>query len=262
VTLAMKSLLLGILFLIVALVVVAVVALAAVNLGVDRTATKNHTVYGAVRAIVVKPGRGDVEVVPAGKLIRIRESQHYVTSEPKLKSTRHDGVLTIGVECDDIIDGVGDVVPCYSNLRVTAPRGVKLTVDGGRGDVDVRGVSPSRVHVKTGSGDIAFGLGGQASLLWAHSESGDVEIVAASARAVDAHSDSGDIDVDVATKPRRVAARSNSGDVQLTLPRGIYAVRAKADSGNVKVRGILRNRRSSSTIDARSDDGDVELRPR
>jgi len=254
----MKSLLLGILFLILALVIAGVVALGAVNLGVDREATKNHTVFGAVREIVVKPGAGDVEAVPAGQLIRIREMQHYVLSKPTFKARRRNGVLTVTSKCDDL----PDVVPCYSNLRVTVPRGVKLTIDAGHGDVDVRGVEPSRVHVQSGAGDITFALAGHPSLLWAHSESGDVEIVAADARAVDARSDSGDIDLDIATKPRRVAARSNSGDVQLTLPRGIYAVRAKADSGTLAVTGIQRNRLSASTIDARSDSGDVALRPR
>ena len=254
----MKSLLLGILFLVLALVIAGVVALAAANLGVDREATKNHTVFGAVRAIVVKPGRGAVEFVPAGELIRIREMRHYVVSEPELQRTRRNGVLTIATQCEDL----PDVVPCYSDLRVRVPRGVTVTVDGGAGDVDLRGVEVRRAHVETGSGDIEFGLGGHPSLLWAHTESGDIEIVAADARAVDAHSDSGDVDIDVATKPRRVAARSDSGDVQLTLPRGIYAVRAKADSGDVAVRGISRNRLSASSIDARSESGDVELRPR
>lgn len=254
----MKSLLLGILCLIVALVVAGVVALAAVNLGVDRTATKNHTVFGTVREIVVRPGRGDVEFVPAGQFIRIRASEHYVVSKPKLQRTRHNGVLTLDTNCDDTLG----VVPCYSDLRVTVPPGVKLTVDGGAGDVDVRGADVRRVHVNTGSGDIRFGSTGHPSLLWAHSESGDISIVAANARAVDAHSDSGDIDADIAAKPRRVAARSNSGDIELTLPRGVYAIRAKADSGTLNVRGILRNRLSASTIDARSESGDVALRPR
>lgn len=256
----MKSLLLGILCLILALLIAGAVALGAVNLGIDQTATRNHTVFGAVREIVVKPGSGDVEFVPAGQLLRIRESQHYVISKPKLERTRRNGVLTIDTGCDDTLGGV---VPCYSDLRVSVPRGVKLTVEAGRGDVGITGVGVRRARVETGSGDIEFGgLTGDPSLLWAHSQSGDIEMVVANARAVDAHSDSGDIDVDIATKPRRVAARSNSGDIQLTLPRGIYAVRARTGSGDLAVRGILRDRTSASTLDVRSESGDVELRPR
>jgi hypothetical protein len=255
----MKSLLLGILFVILVLVVAGVLALAAVNLGADRTATKHHTVFGAVKQIVVKPGSGDVELVPAGQLIRIRERQHYVLSEPKLKRTRRNGVLTIQTQCDQPL---GDVVPCYSDLRVTVPRGVKLTVDADSGDVDLGAVDVSAAHVRSGSGDMKFALTGRPGLLYAHAGSGDIELVAASARAIDVRTDSGDIAVDVARKPRRVKARSDSGDIDLTMPRGIYAVTAKTGSGDLDVRGILRNRSSASSIDARASSGDVALRPR
>ncbi len=254
----MKSLLLGIFFVIFALLVAGAIALGVVNLGVDREATKNTAVFGAVREIVVKPGRGDVAFIPADKLIRIRETQHYVLSKPELQRTRRNGVLTIDTDCDD----VHGVVPCYSDMRISVPPGVKLTVDGGAGDVEVSGVDVRSTHIETGSGDIEFALTGQPGLLYAHAQSGDVELVARNARAVDARTDSGDIEVDVAAKPRRVKARSGSGDIELTLPRGIYAVIAKADSGDVRVRGIARNRRSASSIDARTDSGDIDLRPR
>jgi hypothetical protein len=255
----MKSLLLGILFVVLALVVAAVVALGVVNLGVDRTATKNHTVFGAVREIVVKPGDGDVEFIPAGQLIRVRETQHYIASEPKLQRSRSNGVLTIRSTCEKTLRGA---LPCYSDLRVSAPAGVRLTVDAGSGDVDVSGVDVRSAHVQSGSGDVEFNLGGHPSLLWARSDSGDIEVVAGRPRAIDLRSDSGDIEADVAAKPRRLVARSSSGDVELTLPRGIYAVAAKSASGDVAVRGILRNRTSASSVEARTDDGDIDLRPR
>ena len=254
----MKSLMLVILYLVLAIVVAGVIALGVTNLGVDRTAVDNHTVYGSVREIVVKPGQGTVEFVPADKIIRIRESQHYVLEKPTLEQDRRNGVLTIEPTCDDF----PDVVPCFSDLRISLPAGVKVTVDGGRGDVDLRGVELSAAHVETGSGDIELGLRGQPGLLWAHSDSGDVEIVATSARAVDAQTSSGDINVDVAAKPRKVRARSDSGDIALALPRGIYAVKTKSDSGDVSVRGLSRNAVSASSIDARTDSGDIDVRTR
>lgn len=254
----MKSLLLVILLLILAIVVAGAVALGITNLGVDRTATKEHTVYGTIREIVVKPGKGDVEFVPSDRLVRIRETQHFVIEKPELSRDRSGGVLTLEAACDD----TPDVVPCFSDLRVSLPPGVKVTVDGGRGDVDLRGVDVRATHVETGSGDIELGLVGRPGLLWAHSDSGDVELVARSARAVDAQSGSGDVDVDVAAKPRRVLARSSSGDLELTLPRGIYAIRTRTESGEEDVRGVLRNRTAASSIDARTDSGDIEVRTR
>lgn len=253
----MKSLLLVILFLILAIVVAGAIALGVTNLGVDRTAMKRHTVYGTVKEIVVKPGRGDVEFVPSDKLIRVREMQHYVIGKPALQKTRSGGVLTLETTCD-----TPDVVPCFSNLRISVPAGVELTVDGGRGDVDLRGVDVRGAHVETGSGHIAFGLVGRPGLLWAHSESGGVELISAGARAVDVRSSSGRVDVDVAAKPRRVVVRSDSGDVELTLPRGIYAIKTTSDSGDVRARGLSRNAASASSIDVRTDSGDISLRPR
>lgn len=255
----MKSLLLVILFLIVAIVVAAAIALGVANLGVDRTATKNHLVYGTVKEIVVKAGRGDVELVPSDSLIRVREQQHYIIEKPTLEPTRSGGVLTLEPKCDDTYP---DVVPCFSNLRVTVPAGVKVTIDGEGGDVDARSVYVRGAHIETGSGDIDLGVAGAAGLLWAHSDSGDIELVAASARAVDARADSGDVHVDVAAKPRKVRARTSSGDIELALPRGIYAITTKSGSGDVRARGLSRNAASASSIDARTDSGDISLRPR
>ena len=254
----MKSLLLVILFLVLAIVVAGAIALGVTNLGVDRTATKNHLVAGTLREVVVKPGRGDVEVVPAAKLVRVSETQHYVIEKPELELTRADGVLTIEPKCDDF----PEVVPCFSDLRISLPPGVKVTVDGGRGDVDLRAVDVRAVHVETGSGDIELGVIGRPGLLWAHSESGDVELVAASARAVDVRSSTGEVQVDVGTKPRRVLARSDDGDIELAMPRGIYAIKTTTSSGDVDVRGLLRNAASASSIDARTDSGDIDVRPR
>jgi hypothetical protein len=255
----MKSLLLTLLFLILAIVIVGVIALGVANLGVDRTATKNHLVYGTVKEIVVKAGRGDVELVPSDSLIRVREQQHYVIEKPTLEPTRSGGVLTLEPKCDDTYP---DVVPCFSNLRVSVPAGVKVTIDGKGGDVDARSIDVRATHIETGSGDIDLGVVGRAGLLWAHSASGDIELVAASARAVDAQSDSGDVHVDVAAKPRKVHARSESGDVEIALPRGIYAIKTKSASGDVRARGLSRNAASASTIDVRTDSGDISLRPR
>ena len=255
----MKSLLLVILFLVLAIVIAGVIALAVTNLGVDRTATKNHLVSGTLREVVVKPGRGDVQFVPAGKLVRVSETQHYLIEKPELALTRANGVLTIEPKCDDY----PDVVVCFSDLRITVPPGVKVTVDGGKGDVDMRAVDVRGVHVETGSGDIELGVIGRPGLLWAHSDSGDVELVAASARAVDVRSSSGDVQADVGAKPRRVLARSDDGDIELALPRGIYAIKTKAsDPDDVQVRGLSRNAASSSSIDVRTDSGDIDVRPR
>ena len=228
------------------------------NFAFAQTKVQTDTVFGTVREIVVKSDRGDVDLVPSFKLIQVRETRHWVVSQPKLEQTRRNGVLTLESTCSP--ERV--VLKCYSDLRVAVPPGVRVTVDAGSGDVDLRGTDPLSVHAESDSGDIEMDLGGRQTLVFASSDSGDVDLVARSVRAVDAQTDSGDVTADVGGLPRRVVARSNSGDVEVAVPRGSYRIRAIARSGNARVSGLGRNNRSLQSVHARTDDGDVAVRAR
>ena len=244
---------------VVVLVLVVVAAVWAVaNLAFAQSEARTDTVYGVVREIVVESGRGDVDLVPASDRIQIRETRHWVVSEPKLEQTRRNGVLRIESSCS----AVRIVLTCHADLRIAVPRDVKVTVHAGSGDVDLRGTAVRDVHVESDSGDIEMDLTGRQRLVFASSDSGDIDLVTRSVRAVDAQSDSGDVSADVRGLPRRVVARSNSGDVDVTMPRGAYRVRAISDSGDARVRGLRRNDRSLQSIHARTDSGDVAVRAR
>ena len=198
----MKSLLLAILFLVLAIVIVGVIALGGREPrrrphGDEAPPRLRDAARGRRQA---RPGQRSSSSRPSSSSASARPSTTSSRS-PSWSSTRANGVLTIEPACDDY----PDVVPCFSDMRITVPPGVKVTVDGGRGDVDLRAIDVRAAHVETGSGDIELGVIGRPGLLWAHSDSGDVELVAASARAVDVRSSSGDVHVDVAAKPRRVA---------------------------------------------------------
>lgn len=231
---------------------------AVANFALARSETASDTVYGVVREIVVEADRGDVDVVPSAQLIHIRETRHWVVSEPRLEQTRRDGVLQIKSSCT----AERIVLTCHADLRIGVPRGVKVTVDAGSGDVDLRGADVRGVHVESGSGDIEMDLDGRQTLVFASSDSGDVDLVARSVRAVDAQTDSGHVMADVGGLPRRVVARSNTGDVAVAVPRGAYRIRAVAESGDARVSGLGRNDRSLQSIHARTDDGDVTVRAR
>jgi hypothetical protein len=231
---------------------------AAANFGFDQSKVESDTVYGKVREIVVKSDGGDVDIVPAFKLIQLRETRHWVVSEPELEQTRKNGVLTLDSTCSP--ERV--VVKCTADLRIAVPPGVRVTVEADAGDVDLRGAAVRSVHAETDSGDIEMDLEGRQTLVFASSDSGDIDLVTRSVRAVDAQSDSGDVTADVRGLPRRVVARSNSGDVDLTMPRGAYRIRAISDSGDADVRGLQRNNRSLQSVHARTDSGDVDVRAR
>ena len=235
-------------------------AWAAANFGFAQTKVQTETVRGTVRQIVIKSERGGVDLVPARRRIEVRETRHWVVSEPELKRTRKNGVLTLESTCS----AEAAVVKCYLDLRVAVPAGVHVMVETGSGDIDVRGVNIRRVHGLSDSGDIEMDLAGLQERVVAGSVSGDIDIVARSAQTVDAQTDAGDVTVDVGSAPRpsRVVAGSNSGDVEVAVPRGSYRIRARSDSGDADVSGLRRNRRALRSVHARSDSGDVAVHAR
>jgi hypothetical protein len=237
-------------------VLLAVVAggLAVVNVAFDRTAVKQHVVAGAVRAIVVTSGSGDVSLVPAAGRLEVRETQHYVLTKPKFEQTVASGVLTLSSDCATTF------FECYADLRVSVLPGAEVTVDADSGDVDATALDARSARLHSNSGDVRLGLAGHQQVARAQTNSGDVDVVADDARAVDAQSNSGDVTVDARAAPHRVVARTDSGDVTITVPRGTYAVDAKTDSGDVKVDGLTIDDRAPNSLEARTNSGDVTVR--
>jgi hypothetical protein len=196
------------------LVVVASAGLALAGLALSHTKVRTHAVAATIHAIVVRSGSGDVDLLPAGARVRVRETRHYVFKQPTLHEDVTNGVLTLEADCSSLYFN------CSTDLRVTVPAGVGVTVEA---------------------------------------DSGDVHIETAGARAVDAQTDSGDVGVEARGETRRIAAQTDSGDVDVDVPAGEYAVVADTDSGDVNIDGISRNDRAPRTIEARTDSGDVTL---
>ena len=227
------------------------------NLVLDGMLVSTQTIAEPVHAIVVKSGAGDVNLIPTGGRIEVRQTQHYVLEKPNVTLRVRDGVLTLDSDCSAI------VLKCSADVRVTVPRGIDVTVEADAGDIDAREVNARSVHMQSDSGDVRLGLVGRQRLVWAHADSGRVEVIAANARAVDAQTDSGDVAVDVFRRaPRRVVVRSGSGFVQVLALNGDYAIKTRTDSGEVKIDGLSRNDRAPNSIEARSDSGDIALRAR
>lgn len=245
-------------WLLVLLALIVAGAWALANFAFAQTKVHSDTVFGTVREVVVKADRGDVDIVPAAKVIEVRETRRWVISQPELEQTRRNGVLTLESTCGP----ERLVVKCEADLRIAVPRGVRITVDAGSGDIDLRNTDVRSVHAESDSGDIELDLRGRQTLVFASSDSGDIDLIARSVRAVDAQTDSGDVTADVGGLPRRVVARSNSGDVAVAVPRGTYRIRAVAQSGDARVSGLGRNNRALQSVHARTDDGDVTVRAR
>jgi hypothetical protein len=236
------------------LVVVVPGGLALVGLALGHTKVRTHTVAEPIRAIVVKSGSGDVDLLPAGARVQVRETRHYVFKQPTLHQDVTNGVLTLDADC-----GGSLYFNCSTDLRVTVPAGIEVTVEADSGDIHAGGIGVRDIHAQSDSGNVHLVLTGRQSLAWAHTDSGDVHVETVDARAVDARTDSGDVRVEARGETRRVAAQTDSGDVDVDVPAGEYAVVADTDSGDVNIDGISRNDRAARTIVARTDSGDVSL---
>ena len=245
------------LILAVAVIVVVAGALAVVNLALDRTEVRTYAVSEPVRQIVVKADSGDVRLIrAAGKNVDVRETRHFIFKRPKLDRDLAGGVLTLDSHCD------GLALNCSADLRVTVPAGVEVTVDADSGNVEADEIAVSDAHLKSDSGNVRAELSGSQGLVWAHTDSGNVDVVA-SARAIDGQSDSGNVKVESVATPRRVVAHTDSGNVEVAVPRGEYAVDTDTDSGNVDLdQRISRNDRAPRSIDAKTDSGNVNVRAR
>jgi hypothetical protein len=226
-------------------------ALAGLALGHRKITT--HTVAEPVREIVVKSGSGDVDLIPAGARVQVRETRHYIFEQPTLEQDLTNGVLTLEPHCG------GWYFNCSTDLRVTVPAGIEVTVEADSGDVHADGIDVRNIHARSDSGDVHLALGGRQALAWAHTGSGDVHVETANTRAVDAQTDSGDVNIAAQRAPRRVVARTDSGDVNVDVPAGEYAVDTATDSGDENIDGISRNDRAPRSIKAQTDSGDVTL---
>ncbi|HEV7882550.1 MAG TPA: DUF4097 family beta strand repeat-containing protein [Solirubrobacteraceae bacterium] len=214
------------------LLVVAGSAYTVVNFAFDHTAVTTHTIAQPVRSIVVKSGSGDVDLVPAGAKVEVRETQHYVSTKPTLHQDVRNGVLTLDSTCGS------HVLRCYADLRVSIPAGTKVTVEADSGNVDGHGIDVRDMHANSDSGNVRLELIGSQRRAWAHTDSGNVDIVA-DALAVD--------------------AKTDSGNVTVTVPTGDYAIDTHTDSGDTKIDGISRNDHAPKSIEAKTDSGDVTL---
>jgi DUF4097 and DUF4098 domain-containing protein YvlB len=261
------------LLLVVLLVVLLPAGLVLADIAFENRLVKTHTFAGPIDEIVIRSGGGDVELVPArGLAVRVRETQRYLLKQPTLHRDVSGGVLTLQARCE------ASFVTCVTDLRVSVPAGAKLTVQSDSGDVEARGIDVHAAEVGSDSGDVRIGLRGRQRLVRAHAGSGDIDIVARDAGAIQARTDSGDVvvttrdtrDVDAQTDsgdvvvavsglPRRIVGATDSGDVRVVVPAGAYRVGTETDSGDVEVDGISRNDRAGRSIEARTDSGDVTL---
>ncbi|WP_146103660.1 DUF4097 family beta strand repeat-containing protein [Nonomuraea solani] len=196
--------------------------------------------------LTIKSSVGGVRVLPGtGGTVQVERWARGKAADNPTWSLR-DGALRLGVDCNMVF---GD---CGARYHIKVPPGVRLSVDAADGvilndlaqDVDV--VSRDRIQVTGTSGRLRL-----------RSE-GSITGEGLKSAYVRGRTSDGAIDLTFTARPTTLDLRSQDGAVTAAVPRGTYAVTAKSADGRERSE-LEHDKKSSSTIVARSATGDVRL---
>lgn len=148
--------------------------------------------------------------------------------------------------------GLGRKHSDESELRVTLPARVALTVDAVSADVEVRGLAGRSLEIDNVSGDVIVDT--TADAVDIDSVSGDVTVKAQS-RTVALESVNGDL-VLTGSVRERIAVESVSGDIRVGSEAPSQSVRADVVSGDIELRTPLAG---GGRLRAESLSGDLEV---
>jgi DUF4097 and DUF4098 domain-containing protein YvlB len=248
--------------------------IAAVQVGAWSTGAIERTTHqfvpGPVGTVEVDAGAGDILIVPtSGDGVRIDSTAKGTLHTPHLRAVKDGLTVRMDGDCPAISFG-----PCRAEIVLHVPRGAKIDVRSGSGDLTASGITGA-VRMETGSGDVnataltgdadlrtgsgdvnARGLAGDVTLRTA---SGDLNAAELRTDTVQAVSSSGDVELDFRLVPRDVDAATASGDVDVSLPFGqTYRVEADTGSGDNQI-GVKTDPASTHIIRARTSSGDVTV---
>src|ERR1700761_7985280 len=99
-------------------------------------------------SVNVDVDHGNVTLV-RGARVAVTTDRHGWLNKAKVTQTTRGGVLTIKADC-----GVGSVVGCSTDVRVTVPAGVPVKVQTDMGDVRADGLNSPSIDVETHVGDV------------------------------------------------------------------------------------------------------------
>jgi hypothetical protein len=113
-------------------VAIGVVALALLGVLDSQSGTGGST-GRTIHEVVVRTDSGHIELVSGADLEYDLDAK-YLLGHPKLKYGDSGGVFTVDARCDGALR-------CDLAVRVTVPRGAKLIVETGSGDLDTSGLT-------------------------------------------------------------------------------------------------------------------------
>ncbi|GAA1511921.1 hypothetical protein GCM10009677_51080 [Sphaerisporangium rubeum] len=199
--------------------------------------TKEHSqtydvTGGRVGALDVQTGAGDIEIVRGtGKRIRVTETMHWKSEQPKSEHPVDGGTLRLSYEC------ARDDWNCGVDYRVELPDGMSAKLRTGSGDITLRSVS-GELDAFTGSGDIdANGLTGHRAI---------------------AETGSGDVELRFTVAPFDVQVSTGSGNATVHVPADEYNVTAETGSGSRTV-DVTTDASSERRLILKTGSGDAKV---
>ncbi|MFJ3215157.1 DUF4097 family beta strand repeat-containing protein [Kitasatospora sp. NPDC086801] len=185
----------------------------------------------------------------------VRQNLDWMVRKPSVSTTFDGDVLTVGMECRQILPFAD--FGCGAQIELEVPAGTDVSGQLSSGSVEVRGLSGA-VRMDLTSG--ALNLIGTSGEVYAHVTSGMVQGTDLSSERVDTETTSGSVDLAFSKAPRAVDTRSTSGSVKLTLPRDSrYGFSGDVGSGSRHVDPSLADSASPNRIHGSVTSGSITV---
>lgn len=178
--------------------------------GATERKENTYEVTEKVLTLKLNSGASDAVVTETDRVgVKVTESLYWRKSAPKAEHTVEGETLAVSYDCKSDMWG-----SCGVNYRVEVPKGMKVILDAGSGDVTLRNLS----------GELEASLG-----------SGDVTSSALTSKKVLAENGSGNIELKFTGIPDSLKVETGSGDTTLVLPKGAYDLSKDIGSGDLSV---------------------------
>ncbi|GGO66184.1 DUF4097 family beta strand repeat-containing protein [Nonomuraea cavernae] len=196
----------------------------------------NYEVADKVAKLDLRTASGDAVITEHdGTAVRVTETLQWSDTRPEAEHRVDGDTLFMTYTCK----GAVNLGRCAVNYKIEIPKGLRVMVDTGSGDITLRSLT-GPLETSSGSGEVSgTGLAGKTLVV----ETG-----------------SGDLDLKYASPPDSVEVKTGSGDVVLHVPDGSYAVSTETGSGDVAV-SVKDDDASPHKISLKGGSGDISLLP-
>ncbi len=201
-------------------------------------------------AVVIEVDAGDVTLATRDRATSIDYAASRLGREPEFSATVEDRVLYVTAKCHD------PARECRARVDLVVHSDVDITAWTGSADIDVAGTNGD-LSIRSGSGSIDLhNASGTADL---ESGSGRIEGLGLHFIEVVADAGSGRLALTLGHELEFAQVHTGSGNIDLAIPQGGYDLTTSTGSGHVDLDQVWNDSQSSSTLQATSGSGDIDV---